>query len=170
MNSRRSVLGYGLPCNITSGPGSTRRHNAGYYVYAVVPVVPATRRDIRQIIRDKLVSISAPVHIGWVWQNSGFPCVTITVVRSRAFISLNGPLESRVAHIQIDTWGKQIGEVIEISHEISDLLQMWTDHLSDARIDKCRILNESDRSESPSDGSDQWIYRLSQDFEVQYSQ
>jgi hypothetical protein len=131
--------------------------------------------DIRIVIRNLLIgsagvqAITDRIFVGWIPPTATLPAISILVIKDRPFVHLSGPFDQTVSRIQIDIWGERIEQVVQLRKAVYETLQMLNGTYSDTAVYKARLIDETDRPEKPKEGaSDNWIFRVQQDWVFQY--
>lgn len=107
-----------------------------------------------------------PLHLP---RNSTYPAITHNVISNRHYHYLGGVANLATVRIQIDCWGESMSSVEAVSEAVKTALDAYIGNMGDVAIAFVRFDSERNMSEAPKDESEQWLYRVSQDYFVKHA-
>ena len=112
--------------------------------------------------------INGRVYAGRVPDSGKMPCVVVGIISTERKYHLGGEAGANEAIVQVDVYGDSISEVDQIAELIRNRTSGYCGNAGEEFISEAMIIRESDTAQQPKDGSSNWIYRHSRDFQVFY--
>ena len=112
--------------------------------------------------------IDGRVYAGRVPDGGQYPCVVQQIVNTEpAFCTVNESGASS-SIVTLDVYGKSQNEVDEVSSLIRNRLSGYIGCMGNHDLTSARMISSQNMIERPLDGSSEWIYRNSIDYEFYY--
>lgn len=101
-------------------------------------------------------------------QSQASPCVCVSVIDETEDVTIAAPGGCTISRLQIDIYSRVKLDAIRAKKAIRQALHGTIGDWEDLTVRWCKKIGEADLSDRPDDGSDQWAFRISQDFWVKY--
>lgn len=99
---------------------------------------------------------------------STFPVLTFQQISNNHLHHLDSAAGVTVARVQVDCWGNTLSSVESLGEAVRAALQGYMGVMGTTVIHFVQLDSEQDLHELGLEGSDEWIYRRSQDYLIKY--
>ena len=116
-------------------------------------------------IRDR---IDGRVYSGRVPDKGKLPCIVLEIISTSRIYSTKNETGLTESIIQVDIYGDTNTEVDQLAELVRNRTSGYSGCAGDETIKDVLIIRESQTREQPKDGSGDWVYRFSTDYQVFY--
>lgn len=99
-----------------------------------------------------------------------YPVITHQLVDNDHLHHIGSASGSSTARIQVDCWGQTMADVETLAEAVRAALQGYSGAMGAITVSFVQLAGERDLHEPPKEGSNQWLYRRSMDFQVKYKE
>jgi len=99
-----------------------------------------------------------------------FPVLTFQQISNSHSHHLDSATGVAVARVQVDSWGISLASVESLGEAVRASLQGFTGNMEGSVIHFIQLESEQDLHELGLGGSDDWIFRRSQDYLIKYAE
>lgn len=120
-----------------------------------------TQTPITNLVGQRVFSSNIP-------QREDYPAISIVRITGGHAHMLSGGAGFAEPTVQVDAWADTSTVCESIAEALRGELQGFRGTMGSTTVRAVVLQNEIDLSEEPSDGSDAWVYRITQDYYINY--
>jgi|GEM_PF-1860067 len=100
-----------------------------------------------------------------------FPVLTFQRISTSHDHTLTEAAGMCYARVQIDCWSKgSLNTALELAEAVRQALHGFRGDMEGTSVAFITLLNDGDMHEAPTDASDTWLYRRTQDWRIKYAE